>query len=60
VSDDRGATWGTPFTIRTGLHNDDIGYPASVVLDDGRIFTVYYGQNDDVMSILATTWTLAD
>lgn len=36
---------------------NDIGYPVSVQLDDGRIFTVYYiTQSDGITSIQATEW----
>jgi len=30
----------------TTASNSDLGYPASVELDDGRIITVYYEKDD--------------
>src|SRR5690606_41370291 len=38
----------------------DLGYPASVVLDDGSIWTVYYqvDQDGERPSILGTHWKL--
>ncbi|MBR4728255.1 MAG: exo-alpha-sialidase [Clostridia bacterium] len=40
--------------------DSDIGYPASVVLPDGSIFTVYYArcQGETTASLLSVTWTL--
>lgn len=43
LSRDQGATWDTAREIRLAAAWDpDIGYPASVQLDDGTVWTVYY------------------
>lgn len=43
VSQDEGNTWSKPFTLydNQGI-SLDLGYPASVELNDGRILTVFY------------------
>ena len=49
LSDDEGDTcdMGNEIVIRDdGLHWD-LGYPASVQLQDGRVLTVYYSHGDD-------------
>ena len=49
ISDDEGETWniGREIVIRDdGLHRD-LGYPASILLQDGRILTVYYFHGED-------------
>jgi hypothetical protein len=61
VSEDCGATWSldTPLIVRAGLPNDDIGYPTSLLRDDGRVCTVYYADDaDGVTSIMMTTFEL--
>jgi len=42
VSWDNGKTWSEDIIIRDDGNNGDLGYPASVELDDGSIYTVYY------------------
>ena len=49
ISDDEGATWDmeNEIVIRDdGLHGD-LGYPASIQLQDGRILSVYYFHGED-------------
>lgn len=41
-SDDEGETWDTDWIIRDDGDTGDLGYPATVELDDGSLFTVYY------------------
>ena len=62
LSEDGGRSWiRPPLVIRTGMGTDDIGYPTTVPLSDGRLCTVYYGPDEnDVMSIHATSWAVAD
>lgn len=58
LSSDDGASWATPLTLREGAGNHDIGYPRTTQLDDGRVVTVYYW-NDDADGdryIAATLW----
>lgn len=44
LSLDGGKTWDlkNEIVIRHGGGNGDLGYPSSIELDDGRVFTVYY------------------
>ncbi len=59
ISYDNGNTWTEEYIIATA--NDwDMGYPASVELDDSSIITVYYQkyEDDEYPSILCTRWYL--
>ena len=57
-SDDNGDTWDMGHAIWDEGMNLDLGYPCSVELDNGDIFTVYYGKlpGDEMASILWTRW----
>ena len=49
VSEDEGETWDMDHEIvirDDGLHRD-LGYPASIQLQDGRILSVYYFHGED-------------
>lgn len=63
VSRDGGATWDVDneLTLCEAL-NSDLGYPASVQLDDGSILTVYYQDQgpDKDTSLWATRWKLVN
>ena len=56
-SSDGGRTWDCEVKL-SGATNDDLGYPASVELDDGAILTVYYQQPPEggKSCIMATKW----
>ena len=58
-SDDEGETWDVDNEVvlrDDGLHRD-LGYPASIRLEDGRVLTVYYFHGDDgVRYIGGTIW----
>lgn len=45
-SEDGGKTWDTDYVIVDDGINWDIGYPSSVVLEDGSILTVYYAKEE--------------
>jgi hypothetical protein len=49
LSYDNGEKWDikNEIIIRDDLPNADLGYPTSIQLEDGTIFTVYYGQDED-------------
>lgn len=55
ISDDGGETWGEPFMVRDQLPNRDLGYPASLLLDDGSILTVYYAPDYDGITCIQAT-----
>ena len=66
VSNDNGKTWTEKYCINERSPNNDLGYPASVELDDGSVLTIYYqryydentGKYDDKPCIMCTRWTL--
>ncbi len=57
ISSDGGHTWNVEIKL-SGAANNDLGYPASVELDDGTILTVYYQQPPagGKPCIMATKW----
>lgn len=64
VSTDGGHSWSTRQVVSGPfLNQDDMGYPASVVLSDGSVATVYYGTyhtgsfNEQYSSVLMMRWT---
>ena len=60
LSRDDGATWDHDWIIRDDGPDGDLGYPASVELDGGSLFTVYYQKvpGDAKCSLLCSRWTL--
>lgn len=60
VSYDGGQTWADEYILRDDANDDDLGYPCSVELADGSIFTVYYQKYkpQEKPSLLFTRWTL--
>jgi hypothetical protein len=64
VSLDEGATWIAEIVLRDDTKNPDLGFPCSVELPDGAIYTVYYqfnernGKLDEKASIMATKWRI--
>ena len=58
---DQGKTWNIekPLVLRDDLTNWDLGYPSAVLMDDKRIFVVYYAQDTDgVTCIQSTTFSI--
>ncbi len=62
ISYDGGATFGEEIVISEEAESDDLGYPSSVELSDGRLLTVYYQilPGDDFASILYTKWAIPE
>lgn len=66
VSDDAGKTWGPEIILRDDGGSWDLGYPKSVQLDGGRIFSTYYfndksdavQQDGGVRYIAGTRWEM--
>jgi hypothetical protein len=61
VSGDGGATWERHFMLRDDGPDGDLGYPASVEMPDGSLFTIYYQKAaaGEKCSLLWTRWELA-
>lgn len=61
-SKDSGKTWDTGKVIVDNGENDDIGYPSSVVLEDGSILTVYYAKPEGYSSavIMQVIWRYSE
>ncbi len=59
-SDDRGESWGDIGTLWDGGVDGDLGYPCSVELPGGDIFTLYYAKPAPASrcAILYTRWRL--
>ncbi|MEA1875516.1 MAG: sialidase family protein [Bacteroidota bacterium] len=63
ISKDNGETWETDKEIMINpAMNSDLGYPASLQLDDGSILTVYYqiDMKGEKTSLLCTQWRLQE
>ena len=63
ISHDEGATWTHSLILRDDGPDTDLGYPSSVELDDGSIFTVYYQKPRtaaDKPALLSTRWRLPE
>jgi hypothetical protein len=61
LSHDQGQTWDPESAreVRGDLPSADLGYPSSVLKEDGRIFTIYYAQDvEGVTSIQSTIYRL--
>ena len=51
ISEDNGRTWSREDVLRSDAPSSDMGYPVATELDDGRIFTAYY-YNDEPGGVL--------
>ena len=60
ISLDGGKTFGEEYVISDDSTSGDLGYPSTVELSDGSLFTVYYQhyRDDDYCSILYTHWEM--
>lgn len=60
ISRDGGATWDHDWVIRADGPDFDLGYPKSVEMADGSIFTLYYQRlpGDEKTSLLWSRWQL--
>ena len=62
VSYDEGQTWSEELIIRDDGERDDLGYPCSIELEDGSIYTVYYQPlpGKRAASVLWSRWELPE
>lgn len=61
VSYDNGETWGEEFMVGVPSPSWDHGYPSTVELSDGSLYTVYYQraqESDSFNSLLGCRWEL--
>lgn len=60
LSRDEGKTWETDFILRSDGPDGDLGYPSTVELGDGSLFTAYYQKYrmGEPCSLLWTRWRL--
>lgn len=61
ISHDDGASWQHDLVLRDDGPDGDLGYPASVELNDGSILTVYYQKpyrSEDMCAFLWSRWRL--
>ena len=61
ISRDCGKTWGEEHILSEAYCND-LGYPATVELEDGSLVTVYYERygEDKFTSMLSVKWTIEE
>ncbi len=63
LSADEGETWSYNWILRDDGPDRDLGYPSSVELADGSIFTVYYqkiSSSEEKCSLLWSRWRLPE
>lgn len=60
ISPDQGRTWGEEIILREDAANWDIGYPASIVREDGKVLTTYYYTQEKVGPERFIAWTIWD
>ena len=63
LSDDNGETWSYNWILRDDGPDRDLGYPSSVELSDGSIFTAYYqkiASPEEKCSLLWSRWRLPE
>ena len=61
ISADSGRTWGEPMILDEKPVSHDLGYPSTVELADGSLFSVWYEKLPDqpLASVQAARWSLA-
>lgn len=59
-SKDEGVTWDTDYVLSADGESGDLGYPATVELNDGSLLTVYYQKIGRESVILQRTWRVPD
>ena len=58
TSDDEGKSWETDLVLDSSGEGADLGYPASVELEDGSILTVYYQAGGGASTIRGLIWEI--
>ena len=62
ISRDEGANWECRWLLRDDVPDWDLGYPSTVELGDGSLFTVYYQKvpGNSRCSLISSRWQLPD
>ena len=62
VSHDNGETWDTDHILWADGPNDDLGYPATIELDDGSLLTVFYAHetSEGPAVIMQQKWRMVE
>ena len=63
ISRDRGKTWEVESElVISDAPNGDLGYPATVQLEDGSLYTVYYQVDrlDEPTCLMGTRWKIVE
>jgi hypothetical protein len=58
ISEDGGETWNVSaeMVLRDDLPTVNVGYPSSILVRPGGVFTAYYAEDDSVTGIYGTSW----
>ncbi|MFN0169488.1 MAG: sialidase family protein [Bryobacteraceae bacterium] len=58
LSRDEGRTWDTDreIVLRDDLHSTNLGYPTAIVLKDGSVFAVYWGEDPEFVTTVQGTY----
>ncbi|NLB37732.1 MAG: exo-alpha-sialidase [Clostridiales bacterium] len=59
-SRDQGKTWDTNWTLSDDGESQDLGYPATVELEDGTLLTVYYQKAEATSAIYGRVWRMPE
>lgn len=60
LSRDGGESWDTDWVLSDEGQSGDLGYPATVELEDGKLLTIYYENVDGVSRIMQNIWSLPE
>lgn len=58
ISRDEGRTWDIDreIILRDDLHSSNLGYPTAIALEDGSVFTVYWGEDAEFVTTIQATY----
>lgn len=58
ISEDSGRTWGEEIILYDKGLSGDLGYPSTVELPDGTLFTLWYENNGKIAELNYCNWTM--
>lgn len=59
VSDDDGVSWWPEIIVRDDLPSENLGYPSALEYAPGKLFTVYYGEDQSGMTCIQGSYFTA-